>query len=84
MLSAQTHALQKNKNGGQIPHFLREIEVASDSDPLFSFLLRVPYNVHFSILASSFVYRLNAENFRSSYLLVPAIKVLYTRSYMVL
>ncbi len=47
MLSAQTHALQKNKNGGQIPHFLREIEVASDSDPLFSFLLRVPYNVRF-------------------------------------
>jgi hypothetical protein len=38
---------QKNKNEGHIPHFLIEIEVASDSDPLFSFLLRVPYNVRF-------------------------------------
>ena len=35
---------RKNKNGGQIPHFFREVEVASESGPLFSILLRVPYN----------------------------------------
>jgi hypothetical protein len=46
-----------------------------------SCFVSIPKNVHFSILASSFVFRLNAENFRSSYLLVPEIKVLHTRSF---
>ena len=32
-------------------------------------------------LAGSFIQRLKKENFRSSYLLVPEIKVLHTRSF---
>jgi hypothetical protein len=38
-------------------------------------------NVHFLRLAGSFIHRLKTENFRSSYLLVPEIKVLHTRSF---
>jgi hypothetical protein len=39
-------------------------------------------NVHFLLLASSCIHRLKTENFRSSYLLVPEIKVLHTRLYI--
>jgi hypothetical protein len=35
MLSAQTYALAEEQARRQIPHFLREIEVASDSGPLW-------------------------------------------------
>src|SRR6266516_745955 len=43
--------------------------------------LLVPKNVHFLRLAGSFIQRLKTENFRSSYLLVPEIKVLHTHSF---
>ena len=45
MLSAQTHALAEEQERRTDPSLLIEIEVASDSGPLFSFLLRVPYNL---------------------------------------
>jgi hypothetical protein len=41
-------------------------------------------NLRFLLLASSFIHWLKTENFRSSYLLVPEIKVLHTRLYIVL